>query len=139
MQVDLGAVFDIEDIRIWRYFVDGRTFHDVKTEVSLDGEHWFTIFDSKYEGEYAETSAGRNFFVKASLTPFDVISTPNNNAKNLATNYDLDTLYDTGIYDCNTATNKPSGSSSWGYVFVISHSNTANPLYAEQVYYELNT
>lgn len=60
VQVDLGAVYDIATVAIYRYYADGRSFHGVKTQVSDDGLRWYTIWDSGVSGEYAETSAGKS-------------------------------------------------------------------------------
>lgn len=56
--IDLGQVFEIETIKIWHYWGDTRTYHNVKTEISEDKVNWKTVFDSSESGEYAETSAG---------------------------------------------------------------------------------
>ena len=56
--IDLGQVFEIETIKIWHYWGDSRTYHNVKTEISEDKVNWKTVFDSSVSGEYAETSAG---------------------------------------------------------------------------------
>lgn len=61
-QVDLGSVrTDIDSIKILHYYLDGRTFHGVKTQISEDGTNWTTIFDSAVSGEYVETSAGKTY------------------------------------------------------------------------------
>jgi hypothetical protein len=56
--LDMGIIHYIDKIKIWHYYNDGRTYHNTKTEVSIDGVNWITVFDSAIEGEYAETSAG---------------------------------------------------------------------------------
>jgi phage minor structural protein len=62
VQIDLGTVHtDIDTIKIFHYYADGRTFHGTKTQVSADGVTWTTIFDSAVSGEYAETSAGKTY------------------------------------------------------------------------------
>lgn len=59
VQVDLGSIYDnIDYIQIWHYYLDGRTFHGTKTQVSADGVNWTTLFDSTVSGEYPETSSG---------------------------------------------------------------------------------
>ena len=61
LTVDLGQIYyDISEIKIWKYWNDGRTYRKTKTEVSSDGSTWFTIFDSYVEGEYPETSSGKS-------------------------------------------------------------------------------
>ncbi|MDD9266047.1 discoidin domain-containing protein [Paenibacillus sp. GCM10023248] len=72
--VDLGAVYDIETVKVWHYYADGRTYHNTKTEISADGVTWKTVFDSAISGEYAETSAGRTYAMETVLgdmTPVD--------------------------------------------------------------------
>jgi hypothetical protein len=60
MQIDLGeGTFIINKIIVWHYYSDSRTYHETKTEVSEDGENWYTIFDSSVEGEYVESSSGK--------------------------------------------------------------------------------
>ncbi len=59
VQVDLGAVYSIDKVKVWHYFVDGRTYHNTKTQVSDDGATWYTVFDSAASGEYVETAAGK--------------------------------------------------------------------------------
>ncbi len=51
--VDLWQIYDLESIQVQKYS-DWRTYHNTTTEVSQDGANWFTVFDSKYEGEYVE-------------------------------------------------------------------------------------
>jgi hypothetical protein len=61
-QIDLGVIrTDIDKIQVIHYYLDGRTFHNGKTEVSADGITWVTLRDSAVSGEYAETSAGQTF------------------------------------------------------------------------------
>ncbi|MDD3121935.1 MAG: carbohydrate binding domain-containing protein [Candidatus Izemoplasmatales bacterium] len=52
--VDLGFVERIESIKVWRYWLDGRTYKDHKIEVSIDGENWETV----YFGTHQETQDG---------------------------------------------------------------------------------
>lgn len=63
VQVDLGIPYDIEKIKIWHYYSDGRTYHKTKTQVSQDGSVWYTIFDSDIDGEYKETLEGKTHIV----------------------------------------------------------------------------
>ncbi len=63
LTVDLGSAQEIDHVKVWHYFGDGRTYKDTKTEVSADGKNWFTLFDSGIEGTYKETSAGRTYYV----------------------------------------------------------------------------
>ena len=56
--IDMGIIHYIDKIKVWHYYPDSRTYHNTKTEVSVDGVNWVTVFDSAIEGEYQETSAG---------------------------------------------------------------------------------
>ena len=60
--IDLGGIYDIDRIRIRRYFPNGNSttqYHETKTEVSIDGQDWITVFDCAIEGKYYETSEGK--------------------------------------------------------------------------------
>ena len=57
--IDLGYVEDISKIKIWHYYPDGRTYYNNITEVSVDGEKWFTV----YQGEKPETSSGNEIIL----------------------------------------------------------------------------
>ena len=59
MEVDLGGVFLLDNIHVWHYYYDGRTYYGTKTEVSVDGQNWTTIFDNAVDGLYPETSSGK--------------------------------------------------------------------------------
>ncbi len=60
--VDLGQPMLINTIKLWHYWADGRAYHHNKVAVSLenkfDGEE-ITVFDSQYDGEYAESREGK--------------------------------------------------------------------------------
>jgi hypothetical protein len=62
--VDLGEVMIVSYLKIWHYYADGRTYYDVKTEVSADGVNWITVFDSNIDGEYSETSSGNTILLR---------------------------------------------------------------------------
>ncbi|HOT93451.1 MAG TPA: RHS repeat-associated core domain-containing protein [Anaerolineae bacterium] len=59
IQIDLGAVYSVDTVRVWHYAADGRTYYNTKTQVSADGSTWFTVFDSATQGTYAETAQGK--------------------------------------------------------------------------------
>ena len=59
MEVDLGSVFLLDNVHIWHYYSDGRTYYGTKTEVSVDGQNWITIFDNEVDGLYPETPSGK--------------------------------------------------------------------------------
>lgn len=58
-QIDLGGVKSLSKIVVWHYYLDGRTYHNTKTQVSSDGINWVTVFDSAVSGEYSETGNGK--------------------------------------------------------------------------------
>jgi hypothetical protein len=55
VQVDLGAVFRIGSVKVWHYYLDGRTYFAPRTDVSEDGVTWTTVARPT---PYAETAAG---------------------------------------------------------------------------------
>ena len=82
IQVDLGQQYTLDYIKVWRFYEDGRCYHDVKTQVSADGVNWTTVFDSDISGEYQETSSGHTLCLDISVThPSDIAFKvdPNNN------------------------------------------------------------
>lgn len=70
VQIDLGQVYsNIDEIKIWHYYADGRKYHNTKTEVSADGTNWVTLFDSEVSGTYVETVYGHS--IKVNGTSFN--------------------------------------------------------------------
>lgn len=65
VQIDLGAVYDLYNIEIHRY--SGRIFKETKTEVSLDGINWITLFDSEKSGTYKEVPIGKSLLIEEIL------------------------------------------------------------------------
>lgn len=61
--LDLGEPQWVYKIVIWHYFKDKRTYYNNITEVSLDGEKWYTI----YEGQKPETSQGNIILLKNNI------------------------------------------------------------------------
>jgi hypothetical protein len=57
--VDLGSEKKINQIKVWHYTGDTRTYSGTKTEVSVDGTNWTTVFDSAVSGTYAESAGGK--------------------------------------------------------------------------------
>lgn len=37
VQIDLGGVYTVDKVKVWHWAMDGRTYHQTKTEVSADG------------------------------------------------------------------------------------------------------
>lgn len=64
VQVDLGEVMIVSYLKIWHYYGDGRTYKNIKTEVSADGVNWIGLFDSNIDGEYAETPEGKTILLR---------------------------------------------------------------------------
>jgi len=73
MQLDLGAYYDLSDIKLWHYYGDGRKYKDVIVQVSNDptfATDVTTVYSNDTDNsaklgtgtkaEYAETSAGLN-------------------------------------------------------------------------------
>lgn len=68
--VDLGQVYsNIDELKIWHYYLDGRKYNKTKTEVSADGVNWVTLFDSAVSGTYVETVYGHS--IKVNGTSFN--------------------------------------------------------------------
>jgi len=64
VQIDLGSVQKVALVRLWNYFRDGRTYHGNRLALSATGEfagEETFVFDSRKDGEYAETADGRIF------------------------------------------------------------------------------
>lgn len=67
--IDLGQVYNnIDEIKVF-HAVDGRICNATKTEVSADGTHWVTLFDSAVSGTYVETIYGHS--IKVNGTSFN--------------------------------------------------------------------
>jgi hypothetical protein len=62
VQIDFQKTYKVTTIKIWHYWADGRTYHDNKIALStkslFQGEET-VVFDSKRDGEYPETAAGK--------------------------------------------------------------------------------
>ncbi len=66
--VDLEEIKAVEKVQIWHNYATTYIVHNSKTEVSADGVTWYTVFDSAIEGEYEETSAGKEHILGAKRT-----------------------------------------------------------------------
>jgi YVTN family beta-propeller protein len=56
--VDLGNTYMIGSIYVSHLYEDGsRIYHNTKTQISEDGDTWYTVFDSSVSGEYNEMPA----------------------------------------------------------------------------------
>lgn len=58
LSIDLLDIYSINQINLWLYFSDGRTYFDKRVQHSLDGTVWTTVFDSAIDGSAPETSSG---------------------------------------------------------------------------------
>lgn len=58
VEIDLGKEFLVNQIKVWHYYDDGRTYN-TKCEVSIDKVNWYTVFDSDINGVYAESESGK--------------------------------------------------------------------------------
>jgi len=61
--IDLGALYNIMEIKVWHYYDGGEIHQQTKTEVSVDGISWTTIFDSAISGTYTETEEGKTYIL----------------------------------------------------------------------------
>lgn len=61
VQIDLGAVYTVDKVKVWHFAMDGRIYHKTRTQISVNGTTWTDIFSSTLQTEYSETSAGRTY------------------------------------------------------------------------------
>ena len=66
VQIDLGSMQLIDNIQVWHYYPDGRTYYGTRTQVSHDGIKWYDVFNSATQGTYAETINGVTHYVGGS-------------------------------------------------------------------------
>ena len=52
--VDLGRTYDLDEVAVWHYYGDGRTYHNNITSVSSDNSNWVTIRDESVTSEIPE-------------------------------------------------------------------------------------
>lgn len=62
--VDLGQIVKVKSVNILRRYDNNQQFNNTKTEVSLDGANWITLYDSSINGVYTETSSGKEHFLQ---------------------------------------------------------------------------
>ena len=94
-QIDLGDVFKLDQVKMWRYFADGRTYQDTIVVASEDAAFdandtvlYSSVSDSKYaygllsneklanpDAKYAETSEGKTFEAKEQKARYNRIYT----------------------------------------------------------------
>jgi len=56
LTVDLGQEYDLEEVAVWHYYADGRTFYENTTSVAGENEVYRTIYEKVHE----ETSKGNH-------------------------------------------------------------------------------
>ena len=81
--IDLGNIYDVSRIKIWRYYSDGRTYRDIFIKVSIDDVDYTTVFSSEVDGLYKETSEGKQidlplfdqkkYLIKSGVTIYTLI------------------------------------------------------------------
>lgn len=79
--IDLGNVYDIDKIKIRRYFPSGNSttqYHETKTEVSVNCQDWITVFDCNVNGKYYETSEGKIIKLRKEIDKLTSSSSLNN-------------------------------------------------------------
>jgi len=69
IRIDLGQAYNLNQVNVWHYFGDTRSYHDVIVQVSADASSWTTVFNNDgnnsvgqgtgSDAEYAESSAGK--------------------------------------------------------------------------------
>ena len=70
VSVDLGAVYQISQAKIWKYYCDGRSYHSQSVEVSQDDTNWVTVYTTGTGYGDAETSAGKTVDVPNTMGRF---------------------------------------------------------------------
>lgn len=63
IDIDLGDPYSINTIKMWRYYSDSRYYKDTVIKVSADKQNWTTVWDAAVDGNYTETSEGKEFYV----------------------------------------------------------------------------
>jgi hypothetical protein len=59
LTVDLGKVYEVDAVKVWHYYNDGRTYNGTRVEVGLSTTSMTTVFDSAISGLYPESAAGK--------------------------------------------------------------------------------
>ena len=67
IEIDLGQIYnDIDYIRIWHRFADGKFVFNHKLQTSVDGVTWVTLYDSSVTGGYEESVDGKLYYLNES-------------------------------------------------------------------------
>jgi hypothetical protein len=65
IQIDLGEIYMIDHITIWRYYADNRVYSGNITQISTDGTNWTNVWDYHINGTYIETSSGNTIYMNS--------------------------------------------------------------------------
>ncbi len=100
LQVDLGQSYDVSQVKLWHYYGDARTYHDVVVQLSSSASFdsgVTTIFNDDASGadglgaghdaEYAETSAGKSIALSTPVSARYIRSYSNGNTVNAWNHY----------------------------------------------------
>lgn len=71
--LDLGGSYHADSITVWHYYADGRIY-DHRLEISSDGVHWHTLYDSAVSGGYREAAEGRVYYLCDNVTEHNYTS-----------------------------------------------------------------
>ena len=75
--IDLGSVVDVESIKMWRYYADGRVYNGTIIQVSTDNETYTDVFNYETDGTYAETSEGKTIYLPSDSSKKYLIKSEN--------------------------------------------------------------
>ena len=113
IELDLLDDYNIEQI-ITRHYVDSRTYHETKVEVSEDGVIWYSVFDSAIEGEYVEVTEGKTIdFNSLGSTVNPSVNTNTIKNDGVFIGSSTTNLYSDGQYSSKTLHTVRSG--SWSF------------------------
>ena len=65
VQLDLGTVKKVKEVRIWHYYADARKYCGQKLQISVNTQTWTTVYDTGTNYGDAETSAGKTISFSA--------------------------------------------------------------------------
>src|SRR5258706_132691 len=83
IRIDLGQAYNLNQVNVWHYFGDTRSYHDVIVQVSADASSWTTVFNNDgnnsvgqgtgSDAEYAESSAGKTITFAAVNARYELL------------------------------------------------------------------
>lgn len=129
IQIDLGQAYSLNQVNVWHYFGDGRTYHDVIVKVSTSADFSSgvtTVFNNDTNNsagqgtgtaaEYAETSAGKTITF-GPVTARYVRLWTNGSTANAYNHYVEVEVYAAGAAATSTVTRTPTPGSASGVIF----------------------